>query len=75
MRIMFRANVFGKLLQVLQTLCDVTSRAIQSQRGREETHRVHELIDGNCLHHLDIFEDLSRQLHFFLGRRLSGQSG
>src|SRR6185436_8473915 len=40
----------------------MTLEAAHAQRGREQPHRAHELVDRNALEHLDVLERLVRRL-------------
>ena len=42
----------------------MTIRAIELKGGRHDPHRLHEIVHGNPLEHLDVFEDLFRQKRF-----------
>ena len=44
----------------------MTIGAIQAERGRRETHRPHEFLDGNAAEDPDILERLFRQLRSLL---------
>src|ERR1700758_4000492 len=48
----------------------VAVAATNAERGRKESHRSHEFIDGDSLQHLDVFERLFGHLRPCSGRSL-----
>ena len=56
----FERDVFGILCPTAEAFRDMAIRAIQTQRGGKEAHRLHELIHRNPFEHLDVLEDLFR---------------
>src|SRR5262245_64647500 len=60
-------NIVREAIPVLQTFRNVAIHTIQPQRCSEESHRIHELIDGNSFEDLHILEDLFGHERFLCG--------
>src|SRR5258708_16039757 len=64
--------VVGILFPTAAALLDMAKGAVLAQRGRKETHRRHEFVDGYSLEDSDILEYLFRHLRSLLRPRLTG---
>ena len=64
-------DVIRIFFPIAEYLIAVAVRAVVAQSRREEPHRFHELIDGNSLQRLNVFEDILRHQRFFLRSSLA----
>ena len=64
-------DVHGILFPIAEDLIAVAVRAVVTQSRGEEPHRLHKLIDGNSLQHLNVFEDVLGHQRFFLSSSLA----
>ena len=60
-------DVVRILLPIAEDGIAMTVGAVVAQCRGEESHRFHELINGNSFQHLDVFKDILRHQRLFLG--------